>query len=280
MQSQTSPASKCISIHALREERDIGSCAFSTSTSPFQSTRSARSATCLDRLAVHAGGISIHALREERDLAPSLLTTPSSDFNPRAPRGARRSRSCYNQRRKGGISIHALREERDTVRRGDWPALRYFNPRAPRGARHRYDSAVYKHKLFQSTRSARSATKNILFKLVTQAISIHALREERDLLISQSSTEGERFQSTRSARSATYHKSAAFFSPAFQSTRSARSATTVRFSRGSIRSDFNPRAPRGARRGELPQDGKGVVISIHALREERDGNQCGYAEGA
>ena len=33
---------------------------------------------------------------------------------------------------------------------------------------------------FQSTRSARSATKPPLYKLPTKAFSIHALREERD----------------------------------------------------------------------------------------------------
>ena len=80
-----------ISIHALREERDIGYC----------------------RKFKEVKMISIHALREERDLLarqPLLLV-------------------CR-------ISIHALREERDR------------NQREPPNS-----SAI-----FQSTRSARSAT--------------------------------------------------------------------------------------------------------------------------
>ena len=55
----------------------------------FQSTRSARSATCYRHGGADGRVISIHALREERD---KIFTTPISvwsNFNPRAPRGAR-----------------------------------------------------------------------------------------------------------------------------------------------------------------------------------------------
>ncbi|EOS65029.1 hypothetical protein C814_00223, partial [Anaerotruncus sp. G3(2012)] len=84
---------------------------------------------------------------------------------------------CYNK-----ISIHALREERDA------DCLRPYES----------------FEVFQSTRSARSAT--ILRKLwdFFANISIHALREERD------------FSEMDTVRAAIY---------------------------------FNPRAPRGARRG-------------------------------
>ncbi len=147
-----------ISIHALREERDLV----------------AGPDILLDGL------ISIHALREERDLTPSPLASRSVNFNPRAPRGARPG-PAQQPRRHRGISIHALREERDNPplslkasrrlisihalreeRDGGFlwlPARpRDFNPRAPRGARH-YE---------QCGRAPRGA------------ISIHALREERD----------------------------------------------------------------------------------------------------
>ena len=56
-----------ISIHALREERDL-----------------ARKRFLLNER------ISIHALREERDRDKARGGQPAGDFNPRAPRGARR----------------------------------------------------------------------------------------------------------------------------------------------------------------------------------------------
>ena len=56
------------------------------------------------------------------------------------------------------ISIHALREERDYT-----PGRVFFSPI-----------------IFQSTRSARSATFTLLADTHRTQISIHALREERD----------------------------------------------------------------------------------------------------
>ena len=169
-----------ISIHALREERDMS------------------------RILQAAKGyaISIHALREERDPDPATGASGAAYFNPRAPRGARRHDDQPGQSARGfqstrsarsatqrvaagnigySISIHALREERD--RFGCFPcqildiisihALREerdeavaspqnaepdFNPRAPRGARPACKVAEWRYII----------------------ISIHALREERD----------------------------------------------------------------------------------------------------
>ena len=56
----------------------------------------------------------------------------------------------------------------------------------------------------------------------------------------------------------------------FQSTRSARSATEERFCPKQRTTDFNPRAPRGARRMSSFTTIVLISISIHALREERD----------
>ena len=81
-------------------------------------------------------------------------------------------------------------------------------------------------------------------------ISIHALRAERDVLTSVKFPGINLFQSTRSVRSATYHYSHIFSILLFQSTRSVRSATMV-----------------------MQMVGKGIPISIHALRAERDGWQ-------
>ena len=56
-----------ISIHALREERDITADALEQFLTAFQSTRSARSATNRSAACSTVPVISIHALREERD---------------------------------------------------------------------------------------------------------------------------------------------------------------------------------------------------------------------
>ena len=58
-----------ISIHALREERDL--------LHPSKS--------------LHKFPISIHALREERDRSSPPASNHQPNFNPRAPRGARPS---------------------------------------------------------------------------------------------------------------------------------------------------------------------------------------------
>ena len=80
--------------------------------------------------------ISIHALREERDSTSRIFASMiGSNFNPRAPRGARLKMQTGSSE-PPAISIHALREERD--------------PTSP--------GFIHGLKIFQSTRSARSAT--------------------------------------------------------------------------------------------------------------------------
>ena len=79
-----------ISIHALREEGDVG--------------RTARGLA-----AVH---ISIHALREEGDRYPCHAFPGPCDFYPRPPRGGRPGSGLFWGCRRR-ISIHALREEGD-----------------------------------------------------------------------------------------------------------------------------------------------------------------------
>ena len=149
-----------ISIHAPREGRDPG----------WHEHR------------LHYHGISIHAPREGRDLSCRLPPPSRGHFNPRAPRGARRTilRVCssspyFNPRAPRGarllilfvhravrqISIHAPREGRDTSASRSMRCSWHFNPRAPRGAR-RY--LVFFHSVqtsFQSTRPARGATAKV-----------------------------------------------------------------------------------------------------------------------
>ena len=102
-----------ISIHALREESDQGGAAagkpvtdfnprpprgerlvFSRaarSLAVFQSTPSARRATPARPAESHDQRISIHALREESDSSDVAYSAIVEDFNPRPPRGGRRS---------------------------------------------------------------------------------------------------------------------------------------------------------------------------------------------
>ena len=124
-----------ISIHALREEGDLGVVAVVADPDLFLSTPSARRATRSfsasisnwryfyprpprggrhgQRLHEGAGAqISIHALREEGDLYAPRTKLQHLYFYPRPPRGGRRcpGRALLFLRK---ISIHALREEGD-----------------------------------------------------------------------------------------------------------------------------------------------------------------------
>ena len=83
------------------------------------------------------------------------------------------------------------------------PAEMYFNPRPPRGERHHNGSA----------------------DVLTNYISIHALREESDVVQNTNISANAKFQSTPSARRATCAGSMTGNAATFQSTPSARRAT-------------------------------------------------------
>ena len=103
------------------------------------------------------------------------------------------------------ISIHALREEGDarsefrlcitlrflstpSARRATVPLMVFqtphtdFYPRPPRGGRQEPMKASVRHRLFLSTPSARRATDHMDDETEASKISIHALREEGDLV--------------------------------------------------------------------------------------------------
>ena len=80
--------------------------------------------------------------------------------------------------------------------------------------------------IFQSTLSARRATNNVSIKRSSSNISIHALREESDMM---------------------------------------RCSINCKYPQ-----NFNPRSPRGERRGCFSGTIDRFLISIHALREESD----------
>ena len=79
-----------ISIHALREEGDLGSPWVSVGFSEFLSTPSARRATDTFLIFCRQMQISIHALREEGDHRSLCRSAQKIDFYPRPPRGGRR----------------------------------------------------------------------------------------------------------------------------------------------------------------------------------------------
>ena len=108
--------------------------------------------------------------------------------------------------RRGRISTHTLRMERDYWL--FWDVLLFF--------------------MFQSTRSAWSATPGRAGRMVPPMISIHALRMERD-------------RSPAPAEARLSH-----FNP-----RAPHGARQGRHENGCGMPDFNPRAPHGARPGEI-----------------------------
>ena len=168
--------------------------------------------------------ISIHAPRVGSDLidAPKLFS--SCYFNPRSPRGERRSAN-------------------------DMALLcSYFNPRSPRGERPciRLTSCLTSC-LFQSTLPAWGATALFVQPCDTAAISIHAPRVGSDIS-NFSFSSLVTFQSTLPAWGATTFHSNLLNRVKFQSTLPAWGATRASLIHSATVSNFNPRSPRGERR--------------------------------
>ena len=174
----------------------------------FLSTPSARRATRGPRRAAEQPEFlsTPSARRATFEMLPGLAV--AKYFYPRPPRGGRpvicavscsavlflstpsARRATGNHRpgpHPGNISIHALREEGDlTQLLFDFIGHRNFYPRPPRGGRLSRQTASFLAGTFLSTPSARRATgENDRFCLYC-GISIHALREEGDLMQSRS----------------------------------------------------------------------------------------------
>ena len=184
-----------------------------------------------------------------RDSETTFYTSITQDFNPRAPHGARRFTeinflNCFgisihaprmgrdlplscNASASATISIHAPRMGRDINAEAGNATFSHFNPRAPHGARRIVRIVSTKGEIFQSTRPAWGATDFFLGDCVQVE-----------------------FQSTRPAWGATCillcrHRQ---LFP-FQSTRPAWGATLCFDISATVRKNFNPRAPHGARLG-------------------------------
>ena len=173
------------------------------------------------------------------------------------------------------------------------PTGTYFYPRPPRGGRPFVTNETISIIEFLSTPSARRATVFSDSQRTVNIISIHALREEGDEGNGARLMKAKAFLSTPSARRATsgggfclsvcsdfYPRPPRGGRPhlhswkriwrKFLSTPSARRATVQRRRLLLPASHFYPRPPRGGRLVLVRHSVQGVVISIHALREEGD----------
>ena len=189
-------------------------------------------------------------------------------FNPRAPRGARRTKPRTGPRRYRFQSTRPARGA-TPLERGGAKAFIDFNPRAPRGARPDEEIIAAADWIFQSTRPARGATGSRWACSSSLPISIHAPREGRDELLAGAVVAGDISihapREGRDGRTPPAVPKAAYFNP-----RAPRGARPARGCHQWNKSYFNPRAPRGARRSRIVQQLHLRPISIHAPREGRD----------
>ena len=242
------------------------------------------------------------------------MQPPVPNFNPRPPRGGRRQTASLLDR---GFLFQSTPSARRATAHLDPVCIAgaYFNPRPPRGGRQppfsKYSHGpiisihalreegdasssldIFLSSLFQSTPSARRATRTRPRNFRFPAISIHALREESDSThrtASYGSTDfnprpprGERLVVFVDVRRPSYFnprpprgerqqlQSYARTAKLFQSTPSARRATAVLIVYICVFVDFNPRPPRGGRPGRQNHTTRKDDISIHALRGESD----------
>ena len=192
----------------------------------FLSTPSARRATWRSTARCASQDISIHALREEGD-TPVLppCGAASGHFYPRPPRGGRPG-AMLARIRAALISIHALREEGDQSNKNITAKVCYFYPRPPRGGRllmpllvrratyfyprpprgGRQRAGVFTCPFFYFyPRPPRGGRQPLPDHWHTyRTISIHALREEGDVVPGVIVAVRSQFLSTPSARRATF----------------------------------------------------------------------------
>ena len=147
---------------------------------PFQSTHPARGATYYKYSKGGHKHVSIHAPREGCDPKPLRCLPIQCNFNPRTPRGVRRTSSCIllikflfqsTHPARGATALVLLLGQGLLIFQSTHPARgatsgilptsipsSHFNPRTPRGVRQRYGYDVQAMTQFQSTHPARGAT--------------------------------------------------------------------------------------------------------------------------
>ena len=181
-----------ISIHALREEGDKLRSATLSSLSVFLSTPSARRATQSNGEKIWAFWKFLSTPSARRATRTSAAASKTSPFlsTPSARRATRKNRPV---RRSKGISIHALREEGDKPKPQQHMEQKHFYPRPPRGGRPspRSNRGVTKYFYPRPPRGGRPLRNQIHCRM--RGISIHALREEGDAILSESIRERDNF---------------------------------------------------------------------------------------
>ena len=213
----------------------------------FLSTPSARRATHPRFCCSGESGISIHALREEGDVCGSPHAGHHKGFlsTPSARRATKVGGHGLQVRR---ISIHALREEGDLSRMAqNLQQVKFLSTPSARRATSQASNKSHRPKPFLSTPSARRATFFRCTSCWIDTISIHALREEGDIL-----------------RGIGQWRNSDFYP---RPPRGGRPKTTQ--GRGHRHKFLStPSARRATINGQLLL--LDLVISIHALREEGD----------
>ena len=237
--------------------------------------------------------ISIHAPLAGRDVSSHADAALISYFNPRAPCGARPVYCCATLRRLPFQSTRPLRGATKATVVGKH-RQRYFNPRAPCGAR-RNHLLLFPLRTCNFNPRAPCGARPLMRSITHVFLPNFNPRAPCGARLMRSITHvflpnfnprapcGARqhtsispftrslFQSTRPLRGATSADMCRLLpTPAFQSTRPLRGATRTTASTIAVRSNFNPRAPCGAR----PQVSKlhkvHADISIHAPLAGRD----------
>ena len=236
--------------------------------------RGARLSRAID--SAEAKSISIHVPREGHDLVAKNTLSRCRRFQSTCPaRGTTPlTRVVYpcpafqSTCPARGTTCHNAQQR---------PRNAYFNPRAPRGARLSISAYSSRVGSFQSTCPARGTTPCCAgFKFFFR-ISIHVPREGHDPNLAAWAASYAQFQSTCPARGTTTStRLQGAYTRQFQSTCPAR-GTTGHLRRGFLRLDnFNPRAPRGARRAYEAAHAAKFGISIHVPREGHDARGIYY----
>ena len=193
-------------------------------------------------------GISTHAPLAGRDRSKVLRFYPYRDFNPRAPCGAR---LCFSV--KGGGEVNN------------------FNPRAPCGARRRARWYTIPKSVFQPTRPLRGATSGKVVYHPQVRISTHAPLAGRDLACCK----WERFYNISThaplAGRDTIKRRRAGAGEKISTHAPLAGRDKEEYSALVWLSDFNPRAPCGARLPLVYNINETFWISTHAPLAGRDG---------
>ena len=239
-----------ISIHALREEGDSG-CRFCSCRTFYFYPRPPRGGRH------RAGGRREEARdfyprppRGGRPCPPLPRRRSSGNFYPRPPRGGRPSSAPSPLGIEEFLSTPSARRATDTrAAKSRW--VSYFYPRPPRGGRRRLKPIRMRRTDFYPRPPRGGRPRRGRCSRSVMLISIHALREEGDVLgIGQSWPDGDFYpRPPRGGRPIL----AALLTYALR--------------------NFYPRPPRGGRQHIDELREIAVEISIHALREEGDQRQ-------